>query len=191
MSDSIVFGLRIEEDIKAQYILDDIADQLEDDGFDEDDWDFLAWELHGIVYVVIHGSYLLRASLLKIEYVDRIEPVLEVTTTIRNNKSRWLYPARKVKGVPIIDTATKRLDEWIRGQFPQDQDDQKAINTILSRSSGNAESAKPISRRRGGAAAAPVKKENLNALKSLISQGKSEDGEEFEVFSFKDAAPTG
>ena len=188
---SITFGVRVEEDdVSPQDILDDIADQLDEDGFDEDNWDFLAWELHGIVYVVVHGDYLIRASLLKIDYIERTESLLEVTATMKSNKSKWLYPARKQRDVPIIETATKRLDKWVREQFPQEVDEQVAINTILERSTSG-ENTKPISRRRGmGPAPKAQGAQKLNDLKSLISEGKSEDGEAFEVFNFADKAPS-
>lgn len=120
INDKLIFGItidRVEED-EVDEIIDDIYGQLGDDGFSEDEWDMIVWFRGETCFIVMFAPLLTRASLLKVDGINRLRPLSHTAKTLMDNRNTWFLPLKKRNDtMTIAERAADTLSGWQEAQY--------------------------------------------------------------------------
>lgn len=115
INQKMVFGITIDRlDVEEMdELIDDIYDQLSDDGFTESDWDMLAWFRGSTAFLIMYAPLLTRASLQKVDGIDCIRPLTHTAATMMDNRNTWFLPLRSNKQqMTAAELAAETLTTW-------------------------------------------------------------------------------
>lgn len=113
--DKLIFGITIDsvENAEVDEIIDDIYDQLDDDGFSQDDWDMIVWYRGETCFIVMYAPLLTRASLLKVDGIDKVRPLSHTAKTMMDNRNEWFLPILKRNDtLTVSERAAEMLTGW-------------------------------------------------------------------------------
>lgn len=120
INDKLIFGITIDGVEKAEVdeIIDDIFDQLEDDGFAKDEWDMIVWFRGETCFIVMFAPLLVRSSLLKVDGVNRLRPLSHTAKTLMDNRNTWFLPLLKRNDtMTASERAADTLTSWQEAQY--------------------------------------------------------------------------
>jgi hypothetical protein len=120
LNEKLIFGITVDgvDDAEVDVIIDDIYDQLDDDGFDQDEWDMIVWLRGETCYIVMFAPLLTRASLLKISGIDRLRPLSHTAKSLMDNRNTWFLPILKRNDtMTAAERAADTLSGWQEAQY--------------------------------------------------------------------------
>lgn len=120
INDKLIFGITIDgvEEAEVDEIIDDIYGQLDDDGFSEDEWDMIVWFRGETCFVVMFAPLLVRASLLKVDGINRLRPLSHTAKTLMDNRNTWFLPILKRSDtMTVAERAAETLTGWQEAQY--------------------------------------------------------------------------
>ena len=120
INEKLIFGITVDDVDEAEVdeIIDDIYDQLDDDGFSQDDWDMIVWFRGSTCFIVMFAPLLTRASLLKVSGIDRLRPLSHTAKTLMDNRNTWFLPLLKRNDtMTASERAADTISKWQEAQY--------------------------------------------------------------------------
>lgn len=120
INDKLIFGITIDrvDEVEVDEIIDDIYGQLEDDGFSESEWDMIVWFRGETCFILMYAPLLVRASLMKVDGIDRLRPLTHTAKTLMDNRNKWFLPILKRNDtMTVAERAAEMLTGWQADQY--------------------------------------------------------------------------
>lgn len=176
-NEKLLFGATLddvpEEDMEV--VIDDVFYQMELDGFDEDEWEWLVWHRGETCYILMYGPLMARTSLLKVDGVERTRPPAHTARDMMDNRNTWYYPLQRRKStMTAAESAASLFQKWQGELFAAVKSDDAAAEEPEKI---HEVSSLPLPRRRRKTGAA------INAVPSIkllnLEDAVDEDGKKF------------
>lgn len=180
-NEKLLFGATLddvpEEDMEI--VIDDVFYQMELDGFEEDEWDWLVWHRGETCYIMMYGPLMVRASLLKVDGIEQIKPPAHTARDMMDNRNTWYYPLQRRKSTQTsAEQAAELFQKWQGELFVASKSDAAGAEEPIEKLYEVSTTPLPRRRKKSVAAVPSIKLLNLD-------DAVDADGQKF-VFSGND-----